>query len=191
MSPGANGRVSAADVDGAAAVLMAASVTLLQLEIPLEAVAAAAEASAGIVILNAAPAAPLPDRLVRSTEVLVVNRGELRSLTGSDDPVSARVLPIPVTVVTLGADGACIVRAETDTVIPAPAVRPVDTTGAGDTFCGVLAAGLDLGLSLETSVRRAVVAGSLAVTAVGARSGMPDAARLAAALRAHANEDAG
>jgi ribokinase len=191
VSPGANGRVSTDDVGGASAVLMAATVTLLQLEIPLEAVAAAAEASAGIVILNAAPAAPLPDRLLRSTDVLVVNRGELRTLTGSDDPVSARVLQVPVTVVTLGADGACIVRAETDGVIPAPVVTPVDTTGAGDTFCGVLAAGLDHGLSLESSVRRAVVAGSLAVTAVGARSGMPDAAELAAALRAHGMDDTG
>jgi ribokinase len=184
VSPGANGRVSVSDVDGASAVLMAATVTLLQLEIPLDTVTAAAEAAAGIVVLNAAPAAPLPDLLVRSTDVLVVNRGELEALTGSDDPMSARALPIPVTVVTLGANGARIVRADTDHVIPAPAADPVDTTGAGDTFCGVLAAGLDQGLSLETSVRRAVVAGSVAVTAVGARSAMPDAAELAAALRA-------
>ena len=146
VSPGANGRVSAADVDGASAVLIAATVTLLQLEIPLEAVAAAVEASSGIVILNAAPAAALPDVLVRSTDVLVVNRGELQALTGSDDPTSARTLPVPVTVVTLGPDGARIVRAETDEAVPAPAVSPVDTTGAGDTFCGVLAAGLDQGL---------------------------------------------
>jgi ribokinase len=184
VSPGANGGVSVSDVDGASAVLMAATVTLLQLEIPLDTVTAAAEAAAGVVVLNAAPAAPLPDLLVRSTDVLVVNRGELEALTGSDDPVSARALPIPVTVVTLGADGARIVRADTDNVIRAPAADPVDTTGAGDTFCGVLAAGLDQGLSLETSVRRAVVAGSVAVTAVGARSAMPDAAELAAALRA-------
>ena len=60
VSPGANGRVSSVDVDGAAAVLMAATVTLLQLEIPLDAVSAAAEASAGIVVLNAAPAAVAP-----------------------------------------------------------------------------------------------------------------------------------
>ena len=95
VSPGANGRVSAADIDGASAVLMAATVTLLQLEIPLEAVAAAVEASAGIVILNAAPAAALPDVLIRSTDVLVVNRGELQALTGSDDPTSARTLAGP------------------------------------------------------------------------------------------------
>lgn len=190
VSPGANSRVSAADVGRASAVLLTATVTLLQLEIPIEAVIAAAEASAGIVILNAAPAAMLPDVLVQSTDVLVVNSGELEALTGSVDPISARRLPIPVTVVTLGAGGARIVRAETDEAIPAPAVDPVDTTGAGDTFCGALAAGLDQGLSLETSVRRAVVAGSIAVTAVGARSGMPNLSNLAAALHVHGLEGA-
>ena len=72
-----------------------------------------------------------------------------------------------------------------------PVVSPVDTTGAGDTFCGVLAAGLDQGLSLETSVRRAVVAGSVAVTAIGARSGMPNLAELEAVLRVHGLGEAG
>lgn len=191
VSSGANARVCGGDIEGAGAVLMSATVTLLQLEIPLEAVAAAAEASGGIVILNAAPASSLPDQLVRSTDVLVVNRPELRSLTGSDDPASARALPVPVTVVTLGSDGACVVRAEGVESISAPPVSPVDTTGAGDTFCGALAAGLDQGLSLETSVRRAVVAGSLAVRAIGARTGMPNEAELEAAFRLHCSEDAG
>lgn len=191
VSPGANARVSSADIDGATAVLMAATVTLLQLETPLEAVTAAAEVSEGIVVLNAAPASTLPDALIRSTDVLVVNRGELQALTGSDDPTSARTLPVPVTVVTLGPDGAHIVRADGDESVPAPEVSPIDTTGAGDTFCGALAAGLDQGLSLEASVRRAVVAGSVAVTAIGARTGMPSAAELEAVLRVHGSEDAG
>jgi len=183
VSPGANGNVCASDVEGAQAVLMAATVTLLQLEIPMDAVLAAAAVSEGIVILNAAPAAHLPAELLRSIDVLVVNRGELATLTGSGDPVSARSLPVPVTVVTLGADGARIVRADSGESVAAIDVSPVDTTGAGDTFCGVLAAGLESGLSLETSVRRAVVAGSLAVTAIGARSGMPTTAELEGALR--------
>ena len=184
VSPGANGRVGAGDVAGAAAVLMAATVTLLQLEAPLDAVTAAAEAATGIVILNAAPAATLPDDLLRATDVLVVNRVELEALTGSDDPVSARRLPVPVTVVTLGPDGARVVRADSDASYPSPQVTPVDTTGAGDTFCGALASGLDKGLSLDASVRRAVVAGSLAVTAIGARSGMPTNAELEGVLGA-------
>ncbi|MEA2010304.1 MAG: ribokinase [Actinomycetota bacterium] len=186
VSPGANGHVSPSDVEGASAALMASTVTLLQLEIPMDAVLAAADASEGIVILNAAPATHLPATLLSSIDVLVVNRGELATLTGSGDPLSARSLPVPVTVVTLGDEGARIIRADTRESIAAIDVTPVDTTGAGDTFCGVLAAGLDEGLSLEVAVRRAVVAGSLAVTAIGARSGMPTLSELEGALRAQA-----
>ena len=189
VSPGANGRVTSDDVKGAAAVLMAATVTLLQLEIPLKAVTAAAQTATGVVILNAAPAATLPDDLLQATDVLVLNRGELEALTGSDDPASARSLPVPVTVVTLGPDGARVVRAESDESFPSPQVTPVDTTGAGDTFCGALASGLDKGFSLEASVRRAVVAGSLAVTAIGARSGMPTNPELEGVLAAQSSVD--
>lgn len=185
VSPGANRRVTPADIDAASAALMAATVTLLQLEIPLPAVVAAAEASQGIVVLNAAPAASLPGELLRATDILVVNRGELEALTGSDDPMSARDLPVPITVVTLGADGARVIRAETEVSASPPPVTPVDTTGAGDTFCGALAVGLDEGRSLEESVRRAVVAGSLAVTAIGARSGMPTESELEGFVRSH------
>jgi len=183
VSPGANGNVSPSDVERASAALMAATVTLLQLEIPMDAVLAAAGASEGIVILNAAPATHLPIALLKSIDVLVVNRGELATLTGSGDPLSARSLPVPVTIVTLGGEGARIIRADTRESVAAIDVTPVDTTGAGDTFCGALAAGLDDGLSLESSVQRAVVAGSLAVTAIGARSGMPTLPELEGALR--------
>ncbi|HZJ47408.1 MAG TPA: ribokinase [Acidimicrobiia bacterium] len=183
VSSGANGRVSPDDVNGAAALLMAATVTLLQLEIPIPTVVAAARSSAGIVVLNAAPGADLPDALLDAVDVLVVNSGELEALTGSDDPISARSLPVPVTVVTLGAGGARVIRSDSDMAVASPRVSVVDATGAGDTFCGALAVGLDEGSSLEAAVRRAVVAGALSVTAAGARSGMPTAATLEAALR--------
>ncbi len=188
VSSGANSRVSPSDVEGASAALMAATVTRLQLEIPMEAVLAAATVSEGIVLLGAAPAADLPAALLGSIDVLVVNRGELATLTGSGDPVSARSLPVPVTVVTLGADGARIIRTDAGESIAAMEVTPVDTTGAGDTFCGALAAGLDDGLSIELSVQRAVIAGSLAVTAIGARTGMPTAPELEGALRAQGSQ---
>lgn len=182
VSPGANGHLDSSDVEGASAALMAATVTLLQLEIPMDAVVAAAAASEGIVVLNAAPAAHLPETLLRSIDVLVVNRGELATLTGSGDPVSARSLPVPATVVTLGGEGARIIRADVAESIAAIDVTVIDTTGAGDTFCGALASGLDSGLTLEASARRAVVAGSLAVTAIGARSGMPTTPELDGAM---------
>ncbi len=188
VSSGANGNVSPSDVEGASAALMTATVTLLQLEIPTDAVLAAAAVSEGIVILNAAPATHLPAALLNSIDVLVVNRGELATLTGSGEPLSARSLPVPVTVVTLGAEGARIVRSDTGESVAAIDVTPVDTTGAGDTFCGALAAGLDDGLSRESAVRRAVVAGSLAVPAIGARSGMPTLPELEGALQAQASQ---
>jgi ribokinase len=132
------------------------------------------------VILNAAPAQPLPDELIGAVDVLVVNRSELASLVGSDDPAAAAELAVPATVVTRGARGAVLVADGTVTSYPAPEVDTIDTTGAGDAFCGALAAGIDAGLTLDEAVPRAVTAGSLATTSVGARSAMPTAAELGA-----------
>jgi ribokinase len=182
VSPGANAAVSGVDVAGASAVLMAATVTLLQLEIPVETVEAAVRAAGGIVVLNAAPAVDLPAGLLETVDVLVVNESELEELAGSRDPVAARGLPVPVTVVTLGADGARVIRADSDVAVGAPRVDVVDTTGAGDTFCGALAVGLDGGLTLEAAVERATVAGALSVTAPGAWTGMPTAGALDEAM---------
>jgi ribokinase len=178
VSPGANGLVGLQDVAGASSLLRAASVTLLQLEIPIRSATLAALTAGGMVILNAAPAQPLPDELIGAVGVLVVNRSELADLTGSEDPRLASVLPVPTTVVTLGADGAALVVDEEVTVYPAPHVEVVDTTGAGDAFCGALAAGIDAGLEIQAAVPRAVMAGAMATTAKAARSAMPTAAEL-------------
>lgn len=183
VSSGVNGKLSPDDVSRAEAVLMAATVTLLQLEIPIETSTAAAQASEGIVVLNAAPTTDLPVALLDAVDVLVVNSVELEALTGSTDPVAARQIGVAVTIVTLGADGARVIRADSDQTFPTPRVDVVDTTGAGDTFCGALAAGLDEGRTLEESVQRAVIAGALSVRAVGARSGMPTKAQVDAASR--------
>jgi ribokinase len=178
VSPGANDLVGLQDVAGASSLLRAASVTLLQLEIPMRRATLAALTAGGMVILNAAPAQPLPDELIAAVGVLVVNRSELADLTGSENPRMASVLPVPTTVVTLGADGAALVVDEEVTVYPAPRVEVVDTTGAGDAFCGALAAGIDAGLEIQAAVPRAVIAGAMATTAKGARSAMPTAAEL-------------
>jgi ribokinase len=178
VSPGANDLVGLQDVAGASSLLRAASVTLLQLEIPMRSATLAALTAGGMVILNAAPAQPLPDELIAAVGVLVVNRSELADLTGSENPRMASVLPVPTTVVTLGADGAALVVDEEVTVYPAPRVEVVDTTGAGDAFCGALAAGIDAGLEIQAAVPRAVIAGAMATTAKGARSAMPTAAEL-------------
>jgi ribokinase len=188
ISPGANRLVGVSDVADAGSLLRAATVTLLQLEVPVPTVTDAAGASGGTVILNAAPARELPDELLSAVDVMVVNTLELETLTGSADPASATDLGVPVTVVTLGADGAAVVTAAGVTISPSPQVDVVDTTGAGDAFCGALAAGLDAGLSIGDSVSRAVVAGALATTAVGARSAMPTAEELDAALGAQSSQ---
>ena len=183
LSPGANHLVATSDVIHATSLLRSAAVTLLQLEIPIGTVADAAKAAGGTVILNAAPAQPLPDELLGAVDVLVVNRSELETLTGSDDPTAASHLPVSTTVVTLGRDGAALVVAGKVTVYPAPDVEVVDTTGAGDAFCGALAAGIDAGLEIANAVPRAVAAAALATTALGARTAMVSAKELENYLR--------
>ena len=183
VDPGANACMASEDLEGAQARLASAAVTLLQMEIPLPAVVGAIDASGGIVVLNPAPAEGLSRALPGGVDVLVPNETELEILTGSTDPRSARDLPVPATVVTLGEGGAVVVSGGQVLRLPARPVDQVkDTTGAGDTFCGALAAGLDSGLDLAESAARAVVAASLSVAKVGARSGMPSLAGLTAAL---------
>lgn len=183
VSPGANGRVGAGDIESATAVLAAADVVLLQLEIPVEAVmAAAALGGEALVVLNPAPARPLTRELLERVDVLVPNRHELTELTGSSDPRSALDLPVPSVVVTLGGEGAAIVADDGVVVVPSPSVDVIDTTGAGDAFCGALATFLALGDDIDTAVKKAVGAGALATTATGARTAMPDRGRLGALL---------
>ncbi len=181
-SPGANLLVGSSDIADAESLLRAASVTLLQLEIPLPTVTDAVKATGGTVILNAAPARPLPDGLLNGVDVLVVNRSELETLAGDSDPAAAARLPVPSTVVTMGAEGAAVATGDAVVVFPAPEVDVVDTTGAGDAFCGALAAAFDAGMEMSDAVSRGVVAGALATTAFGARSAMPIMEELEAAL---------
>ena len=165
VSPGANARVDAADVEAARDVLAGAAVTLVQHEVPEAAVAAAIAAAGGKVVLNPAPARPL----VAPIDVLVPNRGELEALAGrGGDPVElARGL--------VGA-GAVVVEGERVERIPAPSVEAVDTTGAGDAFCGALAQALDAGAELVDAARWAARAAAASVTRPGAQGGLPHAA---------------
>lgn len=181
VSPGANGRMSAEDIGAAGSVVRAAAATLLQLEIPLEAVVAAAEASSGVIVLNPAPARRLPDKLLSLVDVLVPNRGELAALLGEDEPASleaaaamARRIEGPRSVVvTLGSEGA-LVAAEGEVLHePAFEVTAVDTTAAGDAFCGALAEALVRGSSVAGATRVAAAAAALTVTTRGAQEALP------------------
>ena len=187
VSPGANSRFSAADVAGAADVLSAAAVLLAQLEVPLEAVAAAVRAARGIVVLNPAPAptALLPSDLLDGVDVLVPNQTELATMAGHSglaaigdvDPETAvalaRGLPVAAVVVTLGASGAMVVTPSNATHVPAPAVVAVDTTAAGDAFCGALADALVGGADLVSAARWAVQVGAAATLRPGAQPSLP------------------
>ena len=182
VSPGANGRVALADIEAASAILDTAAVTLLQLEVPLDAVAAAAARAGGTVILNPAPAPPepLPMSLLADVDVLVPNQTELATIAGHDGPVDrataaelATRLPSSSVIVTLGAEGALVVLDGEATHVPAPVVRPVDTTAAGDSFCGALADGLVRGLDLVEATRWAVRVGAATTQRPGAQPSLP------------------
>jgi ribokinase len=165
VSPGANDLVLPPPA-------VAADVLLLSLEVPLGTVAAAAAAgrAAGVpVVLNAAPATPLPAALLDDVDVLVVNETEWEGL---GRPSTGRV------VVTLGAAGCRVVEEGRSSHVPAVPVEAVDTTGAGDCFAAALALGIGSGQSLVEAVPLAVRAAARSVTQPGARGGLPRLADL-------------
>ncbi len=155
-----------------------AHVLVMQLEIPLVTVAAAARAArAGgtTVVLNAAPIRDLPSELLDNVDILIVNEHEAAHLAGAGE-VSALAR---VVIVTLGAAGAVLhQQGSEDISVPAPKVAAVDATGAGDTFCGALAASIAEGSSLEVSLRFAVAAASLSVQHAGAVPSIPHRAAI-------------
>lgn len=153
------------------AAVRVAAVVLAQLEIPFGTVRDAAAASRYF-ILNAAPAAELGDDLLAHVDLLVVNEHEAAVVAGPDR--AALLKRVPAAVVTLGGEGAVVLRRGMDEVrVPAIEVDVVDTTAAGDTFCGVLAAALAQGAPLLDAVRRATAAASLSVQTAGAIPSVP------------------
>ena len=184
---GANGSWPRAWPDEhARAALVAADVVLLQLEVPTGIVEAAAASARGRVVLNAAPAAALPDTLVARCAVLVVNEHEQAVVAGTADVDRAHAALLArgagAVITTLGARGAVVTDGRTTERIPSPATDVVDTTGAGDAFVGVLCARLAAGEDLVAATRWAVAAGSLSVRRRGTHDSYPDAAAIQALL---------
>jgi ribokinase len=182
VSPGANALLRPADVEAAAALLAAASVTMLQLEVRSDAVATAAGLSRGIVLLNPAPARLLEPYLLADVGVVIPNRTELAVIAGAAEPATvdeavdmARSLGLEATVVvTLGSDGAVLVSMGDALHVPAMPVGVVDPTGAGDAFCAGIADALVGGASMPEAVRWAVRCGAAATLRWGAQAAMPD-----------------
>jgi ribokinase len=174
VAPGANAALSAKDVLSAL-VETDPAVVLASLEVPIEAVRAAAEwarSRAVVFVLNPAPATRGAVDLLTLVDFLTPNEVELTAL--GQVPPGLRVIQ------TRGQNGAIL---DGLIEVPAPSVDAVDTTGAGDCFNGVFAAALAQGRDVREAVERAVVAAALSVTKPGAREGMPTLAELEASLR--------
>jgi ribokinase len=174
---GANATLALADE------LPPAAVVLAQLEVPVEAVVRAftlARRTGARTVLNPAPARDLPDELLAVTDVVVPNEHELELLGGTSRLLAAGVAAV---VTTLGARGAEVVSEDGRVRTHPPfAVAPLDTTGAGDAFCGALGARLAAGDELDEAVRWACAAGALATTVAGAVPSLPTARAVTALL---------
>ena len=176
---GANAHARAAQVPDA--MLSARTTVLMQLEVPVDEIAALARRAHGRgarVILNAAPAATLGATLLDDVDVLVVNEFEAKLLAGSADldmQAACRLLASPSrsVVATLGSAGALYVHRGATRTRPAPFIDVVDTVGAGDAFTAALAVALDRGDAFESAIPQAVAAGSLACGVAGAQDSMP------------------
>ena len=184
VAPGANNALRPSHLPPLAGVTH----LLMQLETPIETVyayAQAARAKGVTVVLNAAPARKLAPELLASIDVLVVNEGELAAISEHPGSLAERLDRVDVrcVVVTLG-DRGCCARVRDGELMwqQAFAVTPVDTTAAGDTFCGVLVAALARNLELSEALRHASAAGALACTRLGAQASIPTHAEVLAFL---------
>lgn len=192
--PGANGEVTPQSVTRLR--FSRGEHILLQHEIPLAAVGAAldaARAAGAVSLLNTAPFRKEAADLLRKADYVIANEtewdlyAEVLALDGVDREAGMRAFSAQTrrnVVVTLGGDGVLAATPDAFLEVPALKITPADTVGAGDTFCGYLAAGLSSGLSLEQALRRAAAAGSLACLKSGAQPAIPLAAEVDAAVAA-------
>ncbi|TIN10440.1 ribokinase [Mesorhizobium sp.] len=191
--PGANDSVVTGDLSKA--FMKKGDVVLLQQEIPLQTVDAAldaARAAGAVTVLNTAPFRAEAAAFLGKADYVVANEtefdlyGEALSLSGRDRPARMRDFAGTTgrtVVVTLGGDGVLAATPADLLMVPALNITPVDTVGAGDTFCGYFAAGLSSGLPLDQALARAAAAGSLACLKPGAQPAIPLAKDVEAALQ--------
>jgi ribokinase len=191
--PGANDSVVTGDLSKA--FMKKGDVVLLQQEIPLQTVDAAlvaARAAGAVTVLNTAPFRAEAAAFLGKADYVVANEtefdlyGEALSLSGRDRPARMRDYAGKTgrtIVVTLGGDGVLAATPADLLMVPALKIIPVDTVGAGDTFCGYFAAGLSSGLPLDQALARAAAAGSLACLKPGAQPAIPLAKDVEAALQ--------
>lgn len=185
VASGSNMKLTPSDVDKAIGQIDAAAVLLMQLESPLRTVEHAAMLGRQrnkVVILNPAPAQPLPDSLLANLDIITPNESEAELLTGIkvDSPESAhaaaealRSRGVGTVIITMGAQGACVLSGSFSGLVPTHKVKAVDTTAAGDTFNGALAVGLVNGMPVQEAVAFANKAAAVSVTRFGAQASCP------------------
>jgi ribokinase len=190
--PGANAAIGVKDAETALEPMGKGDILVVQQEVPQDATMRAlalAQLKGVTSILNTAPFLPTTQAVVGTASIVVANETEFALLLGGEVAdleaamgkwAKSRRQTI---IVTLGPDGARAATPDGVFSVPALPVEPVDTVGAGDTFVGYLAAGLDAGLDLEAAMLRAAAAGSLACLKPGAQPSIPTAAEVDAALR--------
>ena len=195
VAGGANAKLSPADVKKATRVIRSAALLMAQLETPLATVIAAAEAAvkAGVpVILNPAPARPLPNSLLKLISILTPNETEAELLTGikvTDEAAAAKACAklrsrgVRTVILTLGSRGAFLAEANGQQLVPGFKVKAVDSTAAGDIFNGALSVAVAEGKTLLDAVRFANTAGALSVTQLGAQPSAPTRAAVEKFLR--------
>lgn len=189
VAPGANATLRPEHLPA----LQGFSHLLLQLETPMETVCAyaqAARAQGVCVVLNAAPARALPHTLLEHIDILIVNEGELACIAAHHGSVADGLqgLAVPTVVVTLGHRGSCARHQGQWLLQGAYPISPIDTTAAGDTFCGSLVAALSQGHTLPAALQWASAASALACTRRGAQSSIPTQAQVQSFMaQTHAN----
>jgi len=184
VAPGANAHLRGDDLPP----LDGVTHLLLQLETPIQSVtemAQRARAAGVTVVLNAAPAQSLPRALLDAVDVLIVNEGELAAIAGPVPSMHDALerVGVPCVIVTLGDRGSCVRTPDGRFTQAAFPVAAVDTTAAGDTFCGALVAALSEGAALPEAVRVASAAAAIACTRLGAQPSIPTRDDVVAFLR--------
>lgn len=185
VASGANADMTVSDIDSVADIIKSSGILLLQLEIPMDAVVHAAEIaySAGVqVVLNPAPAAALPAELLKCVSILIPNETEASAISGIDinnfETAAAAAerlkgMGVREVIITMGSRGSVVCDGDC-TFVPAVKVNAIDTTAAGDTFCGGVCVALSEGKDLLEAVKFATAASSIAVQRPGAQDSVPN-----------------